>query len=86
VAKSRQEIVDRNFEALQKQLPALLQTHRNKYALLRDETIVEFFDSLRDALIYARDKFPDKAYSVQKITDTPEDLGYFSHGHPQCAV
>lgn len=76
---TRQEIIDRNFEAFQKELPALLATHRDKYALLHDEKVVEFFDSVRDALIYGRDHYPNEDYSVQKVTDASEDLGYFSH-------
>ena len=83
---SRQEIVDRNFESFQKELPELLKTHRGKYALIRDEKVVEFFDSVRDALIYGRDNFSDEAYSVQKVTDTPEDLGYFSYAVYQPSV
>jgi len=81
---TRQEIVDRNFEAFQKELPALLKAHRGRYALLRDEKIVELFDSIRDALIYARDNYPDEAYSVQRVTDAPEDLGHFSHAPHLC--
>lgn len=83
---TRQEIVDQNFEAFQKELPQLLQAHRGKYALLRDGKTVEFFDSMRDALIYGRDNYPDERYSVQKVTDTPEDLGYFSHALYQPAL
>jgi hypothetical protein len=83
VTKSRQEIVDKNFEAFQKQLPSLLATHRGRYALLRDEKIVEFFDSVRDAVIYGRDHFSDGLFSVQQVTDSTEDLGYFSHAVAQ---
>ena len=83
---TRQEIVDRNFEAFQKQLPELLKTQRGKYALLRDQKVVEFFDSVRDALIYGRDNYSDEAFSVQKVTDAPEDLGYFSHAVYQPTV
>ena len=44
--KSKQQVVSENFEAFEKQLPQLLQTHAGKYALLRDKKVVEFFDSV----------------------------------------
>ena len=70
------------FEAFEKQLPRLLQTHAGKYALLRDKKVVEFFDSVGDAVKYGRDNFPDNLYSVQLVTQEVEDLGYFSHAVP----
>ncbi len=86
VANPRQEMVDKNYQAFRKMLPTLLATHRGKYALMRDEKVVEYFDSMRDALIYGRDHFPDGLYSVQQVTESAEDLGYFSHAMPQHSV
>jgi len=80
--KSKQQVVSENFEAFEKQLPQLLQTHAGKYALLRDKKVVEFFDSVGDAVKYGRDNFPDGLYSVQLVTQEVEDLGYFSHAVP----
>jgi hypothetical protein len=76
--KKEQE-VNNNFDAFQKQLSQLLQTHPGKYALLRDGRIVEFFDSVGDAVTYGRDSYSDDLYSVQLVTPQTEDLGYFSH-------
>jgi hypothetical protein len=77
--KSKEQAVSENFEAFEKQLPQLLQTHAGKYALLRDKKVVEFFDSVGDAVKYGRDNFADGLYSVQLVTQEVEDLGYFSH-------
>jgi hypothetical protein len=79
IKASREQEVSKNFEAFQKQLPQLLQTHAGKFALMRNEDVVEFFDSIGDAVKYARDNFPDDLYSVQQVTQQIEDLGYFSH-------
>lgn len=76
---SKQQIVKRNFDAFQKELPRLLETHAGKLALMRDEKVVEFFDSVGDAIKYAQANFPDDLYSVQLVTREIEDLGYFSH-------
>jgi hypothetical protein len=80
--KSKEQAVSENFEAFEKQLPQLLQAHAGKYALLRDKKVVEFFDSVGDAVKYGRDNFPDSLYSVQLVTQEVEDLGYFSHAVP----
>ena len=74
-----QQVVDDNFEAFQKLLPDLIGRVRGKYALMRDEEVIEFFDSARDAVIYGQKQFPDGLISVQHVTNRVVDLGYFSH-------
>ena len=76
---SKQEVVNRNFEAFQKELPTLVTTHPGKFALIRDEKIVEFFDTIGDAVKHAQSNYSDDLYSVQQVTHEVEDLGYFSH-------
>ena len=71
--------VEKNFDAFQKLLPSILSTRAGKYALLRDAQIVEYFDSVGDAVNYARDNYNDGLYSVQRVTDQVENLGYFSY-------
>jgi hypothetical protein len=74
--------VDRNFQAFRALFPELIKSHAGKFALMRDAAVVEFFDSVRDALVYARRTFPDGRYSVQEIVDQIVDLGYYSHAVP----
>jgi len=74
------EQVDRNYQAFQQQLPALVISHPGKFALMRDGQIVEFFDTARDAYVTGQRLFEqDKLFSVQEVTETPVDLGFFSH-------
>ena len=78
--QSKEQAVTENFAAFQKELPRLLaEGYVGKYALLRDEKIVEFFNSVGDALKYARDNYRDDLYSIQLVTAEVEDLGYFSY-------
>jgi hypothetical protein len=77
----RQQI-ESNYEAFQKELPNLIQTHRGKFALMHDGKIVEFFDTARDAFVAGQKLFEDKLFSVQEVVDTPVDLGFFSHALP----
>lgn len=70
------EEVDRNYEAFKKLLPSLLAEHRDKLALMRDERIVGFFDTPRELLEAAYERFPDEIFSIQEVTDEPLFLGY----------
>jgi hypothetical protein len=74
------EQINRNYEAFQRQLPSLIVSHPGKFALMRDGQIIEFFDTARDAYVAGQRLFEqDKRFSVQEVTETPVDLGFFSH-------
>jgi hypothetical protein len=70
------EEVDRNYEAFKKVLGSLLPQHRDKLALMRDEQIVGFFDTPREALETGHERFADGIFSIQDVTDDPLFLGY----------
>ncbi len=74
-----QNAVDKNYAAFRKQLPTLLETHLGQFALLRDEQIMDFFGTAQEAAAYAQSNFDDELYSVQEVTDTAIELGWFSH-------
>lgn len=71
--------IDRNMFAFQSQLAGIIEQHRGQFALLRDQKIVEIFDSLRKAIDVAHQKFADGKFSIQEVTDQPIDLGFYSH-------
>jgi hypothetical protein len=79
VMSEKQDHIDRNYEAFKRLLPDLLATHAGKTALLRNEELVDIFDSMADAERAGRRLYPDGLFSVQRITDRTVDLGYFSH-------
>jgi hypothetical protein len=83
MADALQDEVERNYAAFVKELPALLPTHRGKFALMRERKIVQYFDTARDAHVAGAELYKaDGLYSVQEVTDVPADLGYFSHAVP----
>ena len=71
--------VDKNYEAFQKLLPELIEEHNGRFALMRGEKVVNIFDSVHDAVVFAKEKYDDDLFSVQKITKQAVDLGIFSH-------
>lgn len=84
--KARQEEVDRNYEEFLRMLPGLLVQHRGQHALMKDGKILGFYSTPQDASSAAETFIKDGLYSIQHVTDTPADLGYFSHAVPLVPV
>ena len=78
-AEEIQAAVDKNFAAFKAKLPELIKEYPGKYVVMRDEKVVEAFDSVRDARIYGESQFPDGLFSIQQVTTQLADLGFFSH-------
>ena len=79
---TQREQVAKNYEAFEKLLPTLAQTHAGKFALMRDGVIVEFFDTARDAFVTGQKLYSEQLFSVQEVVASPVDLGFFSHAVP----
>lgn len=71
--------VDKNYAEFTRMLPEIIGQHRNKYALMRNGEVVGYYSTLEDAYTTANRFFEDGLFSVQKVTDVPVDLGFFSH-------
>lgn len=71
--------VDRNYDVFVKLLPSLLAEHANKYALMSSGELVGVYSTLDDAYTTAGKFLRGSQFSVQKITNIPVDLGFFSH-------
>lgn len=70
----------RNFSAFRERLPELLTTHQGKYALLHKGEIVDFFDSLSDAVRFGRSRYGSvDEFSIQQVTSTNVNLGFYAH-------
>jgi hypothetical protein len=79
MAQSHQAKVDRNFEAFTKRLPELLQSHPGKFAVLHDGEVIDFFDTLGDAVKFGHAQFGEANFSVQEITRQGVNLGFHSY-------
>jgi hypothetical protein len=75
----QQEEVDRNYDVFMRMLASILEEHRDQLALMRGGAIVGYFETPRDALLAAAERFPDGIFSIQEVTDEPIDLGFWSH-------
>jgi len=79
MSNPRQVEVDKNYEAFAALLPTLLATHPDQFALMKNQKILGFFSTALDARTAAESFIQDKLYSIQQVTDTSVDLGFFSH-------
>jgi hypothetical protein len=72
--------VERNFAVFRQRLPELLTTHQGKYALMHRGGIVDFFDTLSDAVRVGQDKFGGvDNFSIQEVVSRNVNLGYYAH-------
>ena len=79
--------IDGNYAAFMERLAGLLREDRSgQFALMRDRSIVEFFDSAADAVTFGRKSFSDRIFSVQEVRERPFDSGHFSHGGPYADI
>ena len=71
-----QKEIDKNYEFFLKELPNIFSLYSNKYVLLKNSEIIDYFDTLDDAIKYAKMRFEDGLYSIQKVNEPPVNLGY----------
>lgn len=79
---TREEIqkeVDNNYQFFLKEKDKIPNYLLDKYVLIRKEQFIEYFDSIDDAIKYAKIKYEDNLYSVQKVNDLPINLGFMGN-------
>jgi hypothetical protein len=70
--------VDINYDAFQRMLGSILESHRDQYALMRDREIVGYFDKPGSAYDAGKQRFSDGFFSIQEVTTEPLHLGFWS--------
>ena len=76
--KKMQEL-DRNYTYFESILSELQKTHDGEFALIRNQKIDAFYNSLVEAQNVAIKNFPDGLYSIQEVKNQPLDLGFLSY-------
>ncbi len=49
-----QKEIDKNYDFFLKELPNIINLYNNKYALLKNAEIIDYFDTMDDAIKYAK--------------------------------
>ena len=76
---TQQEQVDLNYQEFLKELPSIIKAHKDEYALMQDGKILSFYTTIEDAKTTGKKFLAGQLFSIQRVTDVPIDLGYFSH-------
>ena len=79
---TRQEEVDRNYDAFSKLLPEISAAHRDEFALMKNGEILGFHASAEEARVSADTLAADGLYSIQFVSLEPIDLGAYTHAVP----
>jgi len=67
--------VEANYSVFVENLSGLLADNKGAWCLLHDKQIIGFYSTLEDAYRGGVDKYPDRRFSVQEVTDTPLRMG-----------
>jgi hypothetical protein len=78
-AKEKLDEIDSNLERFLELLPDLLLEHRSKFVLMRCKAVIGYFNSAIDAQIAGNQQFGDRVFSIQRVDEPAEELGYFAH-------
>jgi hypothetical protein len=82
MSSEHQREVDANFDEFQKILPSLMAQHMNKFALMKSGQILGYYSSAEDAAMAASQFIKDGLYSIQQVTSSRVDLGFFNYAIP----
>ena len=77
-AKKRADL-EKNFQAMSEKMNQYITIYSNKYALMRKGEVIEFYENWEDAYKTGVLLYNDELFSVQQVTKSPVDLGFFSH-------
>ncbi len=73
-----EEEVRENYTFFKKNLPELIKEHRDKFLIIRDKKVEDVCDTGEEAIVKAKEKFPDELYSIQQVSEREVDLGSIS--------
>ena len=75
----KQQEIQKNFDFFMSVVSEYTEAHGGRYALLRHEKIIDFYDTVRDAYTTGERNYEDGLFSIQQVNPRPIDLGAFLH-------
>ena len=75
---SLQQEIDVNYKAFLNKIDQHMPRYQDKFALIHNGEIEQFFDTWQDAYNAGNLIHKDAMFSIQKVTRQAVDLGYFS--------
>jgi len=75
--------IERNYAAFVDMLPELLRQSEGQYALLHNQKLEGVYPTAGEADRAGYEKFHEAPYSIQLVSNTPIDLGFYSYAISQ---
>lgn len=79
--QAREQEIERNRIAFTQELANLPAERQGKFALIRHQQIIDYYDTPLDAMRAAK-QYADQMYSIQQVINTAVNLGFFSYAAP----
>ena len=72
--------IDRNFDFFQSEMAEshIDSQYYGKFALLKGQKIVDYFDTRQEAYCTAMSEYEDHIFSIQEVSNQKIDLGFYS--------
>ena len=70
--------LDQEIKTYEKNLPHLIKTANNKFVLIKNNDIIEIFDSYNDALKFAYNKFGNDTFLIKQVQEFETPLEFTS--------
>lgn len=70
--------VKENYIFFKENLSKLIEQHKDKFLIIRNKKIEDVCDTGEEAILKAKEKFPDEIYSIQQVGEKEVDLGSIS--------
>jgi len=70
--------IDQNYKAFEKMLPSILVSHQNRFALMKNKKVLGYYSTSADAYSAAVSFISDGLFSIQQVTDSSINLGFFT--------
>lgn len=78
MADVRKAEIDRNYDFFQRNLAKYLPEHKGEFALLKEASLIDFFDGPGEAYRAGLARFSDEIFSIQEVRSEPIELGHFA--------
>lgn len=72
------ELLKEEIDTYNKNKPMLLEKYSGKYVLIKGNTILDAYDTQKDAIKVGIDKFGNTPFLVKKVTEIEETQNYTS--------
>ncbi|MBQ7158632.1 MAG: hypothetical protein IJS09_04295 [Treponema sp.] len=70
----------RNYEWFDKNREKIIEGHHSQYVLIKDETVISYFNSEQEGIKYVNDNnIPFGTFALQRCLTEKEETGYYAN-------